>query len=90
MSVLVKALDGGREVARDHARQLPAGIAGDVVIYCLPEDWRTPDARALAARLSDDDASLLLSWLASNWWQGYELGHMHGGTGEDLREAMKG
>jgi len=75
----------GVQAAAGVARELPTGAAGEVVLHCLPEDWRDDEARVLVGKLSDNDAALLLGWISRQWWEGYGLGNMHGRTGEDLR-----
>lgn len=88
-AVAAAVLDASRtgDPAAAHAlgKQLPSGAAGDVVGWCLPEAWRDAAAAALLQKLGDDDAALVLSWLTCQWWEGYNVGHLHGVTGEDLR-----
>lgn len=76
----------GESVAagRELARSLPPGAAGQVFLYCLPEEWRDEAAVELFAGLDEERTQLLLTWFGRQWWEGYRTGRLHGQTGLDL------
>lgn len=82
----VTALQGVEPVVK-LASELPRGAARDVLLNTLPDDWRTPQALELIARLTDTDAAMLVAWTCRHWWDAYGLGHVHHEDGQDWRGA---
>src|SRR5690348_3316858 len=67
-SVLGGALGGGYT----GARAVTAGLAPDAMsaalLVCMPEEWTVDDeAQGLIHRLSNDEAAIVLAWLATQW-----------------------
>jgi hypothetical protein len=71
--------------AEQVVRDMPPGAATEVVLFCLPDDWRDGPARALLDKLTHEEGATVCAWLARQWWDGYTLGHQNALAGEDLR-----
>jgi hypothetical protein len=42
------------------------------LLVCMPDEWTTDDeAQSLIHRLSNDEAAIVLAWLATQWRDGY-------------------
>lgn len=84
-AALYAARDGMR-AAETMAKEWPAGASVQVVLFCLPEDWRDAEAAAMLGKLTEDEQALLLAWLTNQWWGGYGVGQDDHAKGHDLRQ----
>lgn len=60
----------------EHARSGTEALAPDAVSaalrLCMPDAWtQDDDAQGLIHRLSNDEAAIVLAWLATQWRDGY-------------------
>lgn len=69
---LLEATADGPESARRVAGELDD--VGGVLMFCIPENWHTPETLDLCRRLASDDAAAVLTWLSLNWHAGYAAG----------------
>lgn len=69
---LLEATADGPEAARRVAGELDD--VGGVLLFCIPENWHTPETLDLCRRLAEDDAAAVLTWLSLNWHAGYAAG----------------
>jgi hypothetical protein len=82
--VLGGALGGGYTGARAAAGMLEPDAMAAALMVCMPDEWTEDDeAQGLVHRLSNDEASIVLAWLAAQWRDGYSAAVV------DLREGRR-
>lgn len=82
--VLGGALGGGYTGARAAAGMLAPDAMAAALMVCMPDEWTEDDeAQGLVHRLSNDDAAIVLAWLAAQWRDGYSAAVV------DLREGRR-
>ena len=67
--------------AASWAARSAAGQIDDVssvLLFCIPENWHTPETLELCRRLSEDDAASVLTWLSLVFHQGHSVGFRDG------------
>src|ERR1041385_2889164 len=71
-SVLGGALGAGYAGARAVTSALAPDAMSAALLVCMPDEWTTDDeAQVLIHRLSNDEAAIVLAWLATQWRDGY-------------------
>ena len=71
-SVLGGALGAGYAGARAVTSALAPDAMSAALLVCMPDEWTTDDeAQSLIHRLSNDEAAIVLAWLATQWRDGY-------------------
>lgn len=55
----------------------------DTIAFQLPPDWITEETSERLLKFETEHLSLVLTWLAMNWWAGYEIGR------NDTMDALK-
>ena len=71
-SVLGGALGGGYTGARTVTAALAPDAMSAALLVCMPDEWTEDDeAQGLIHRLSNDEAAIVLAWLATQWRDGY-------------------
>ena len=71
-SVLGGALGAGYAGARSVAATLAPDAVAAALLVCMPDEWVTEDeAQGLIHRFSNDEAAVVLAWLAAQWRDGY-------------------
>ena len=71
-TVLGGALGAGYAGARAVTATLAPDAMAGALLVCMPDEWTTDDeARGLIHRLSNDEAAIMLAWLATQWRDGY-------------------
>jgi hypothetical protein len=71
-TVLGGALGGGYTGARAVTAALAPEAMSAALLVCMPDEWTEDDeARGLVHRLSNDEAAIVLAWLATQWRDGY-------------------
>jgi hypothetical protein len=73
----------GLPEAREAASKLDKETLRQTIAFQLPDDWMTPDAIEVLDSMSVEAQAMVLSWLALNWWAGFEAG------GEDVVKQMQ-
>src|SRR5689334_5239711 len=74
-SVLGGALSAGYAGARSIATTLAPDAMAAALLVCMPDEWTTDDeALSLVHKLSNDEAAIVLAWLATQWRDGYSAG----------------
>jgi len=73
---LIEAAAAGPEEARSAAGQIDD--VSSVLLFCIPENWHTPETLELCRRLSEDDAASVLTWLSLVFHQGHSVGFRDG------------
>ncbi len=82
--VLGGALGGGYTGARAAAGMLAPDAMAAALMVCMPDEWTGDDeAQGLVHRLSNDEAAIVLAWLAAQWRDGYSAAVV------DLREGRR-
>ena len=80
--VLGGALGAGYAGARAVAGTLAPDAMAAALMVCMPDEWTEDDeAQGLVHRLSNDEAAIVLAWLAAQWRDGYSAAVV------DLREG---
>ena len=69
------ASTGDVKRARARASTLDKKVLRDTIAFQLPDEWLTPDVYGILDSMSVEAQSMVLSWLALNWWAGFEAGH---------------
>lgn len=75
-ATLIEAAARGPADARKAAVALED--VGGVLLFCIPENWHTPETLELCRRLSEDDAASVLTWLSLVFHQGHSVGFRDG------------
>ena len=71
-SVLGGALGGGYTGARAVTATLAPDAMSAALLVCMPDEWTADDeAQVLIHRLTNDEAAIVLAWLATQWRDGY-------------------
>ncbi len=71
-TVLGGALGGGYTGARAVTAALAPDAMSAALLVCMPDEWTEDDeAQGLIHRLSNDEAAIVLAWLATQWRDGY-------------------
>jgi hypothetical protein len=71
-TVLGGALGAGYAGARAVTATLAPDAMAAALLVCMPDEWTTDDeARDLIHRFSNDEAAIVLAWLATQWRDGY-------------------
>ena len=71
-SVLGGALGGGYTGARAVTAALAPDAMSAALLVCMPDEWTADDeAQVLIHRLTNDEAAIVLAWLATQWRDGY-------------------
>ena len=71
-SVLGGALGAGYTGARAVTAALAPDAMSAALLVCMPDEWTADDeAQSLIHRLSNDEAAIVLAWLATQWRDGY-------------------
>lgn len=71
-TVLGGALGAGYAGARAVTAALAPDAMAAALLVCMPDEWTTDDeARDLIHRFSNDEAAIVLAWLATQWRDGY-------------------
>jgi len=82
--VLGGALGGGYTGARAAAGTLAPDAMAAALMVCMPDEWTEDDeAQGLVHRLTNDEAAIVLAWLAAQWRDGYSAAVV------DLREGRR-
>lgn len=71
-TVLGGALGGGYTGARAVTAALAPDAMSAALLVCMPDEWTEDgEAQGLIHRLSNDEAAIVLAWLATQWRDGY-------------------
>jgi len=63
--------------------QISREILIQTIAFQLPRDWITQEVNERLLKFETEGLSLVLTWLALNWWAGYEIGR------NDTIDALK-
>lgn len=75
-TLMAQAASRGPEEAQAAADKLNREVLIQTIAFQLPESWITGDIHARISEIPTASLALVLSWLALNWWEGYEIGRM--------------
>ena len=71
-TVLGGALGAGYAGARSVTAALAPDAMSAALLVCMPDEWTTDgEAQSFIQGLSNDEAAIVLAWLATQWRDGY-------------------
>lgn len=71
---MAKAASESGDGALAIADKMSRDLLMRTISFQLPPEWITEETARRVEKIDTDALSLILSWLALNWWAGYEIG----------------